>query len=160
MPDDPKTLSADILSRQYEMFAELTAKSLEYPINLVLTLNSGVLGAALFIFRGLAGESEAGMLFQELRGSFWYFACGIILVLFATFAQWRLYSRIMHRKQDALRQAIKAESVESALHYLVNEPEIFGKTIWHIVCFALTAGSYLAFLAGIYQLGQAFMSMQ
>lgn len=83
------------------------------------------------------------------------FAFGVICVLVANWFQWKLYSKIMHRKRKALEDAISATDWVQAIHPFVNEPERYGKTWYHGACYTFVVASFVFFLVGVFTLANA-----
>lgn len=150
MTDEYKQTAAEIYTRQHEFYAAQTAVTLQFPIKLMLTLNAAAVAASLLLVRESLGSADATAVVESVRSAFWAFGAGVICVLAASWFQWQLYSKIMHRKRNLLSQAIKADSWAGAMEPFVNEPNSESKTSFQNYCFVFVAFSFGLFLFGTY----------
>ncbi|MBB3183308.1 hypothetical protein FHR95_000849 [Halomonas fontilapidosi] len=152
MCEDHKRVTFEVYTRQHEFYAAQTATALQFPIKLVLSLNAAVMAASLLFVREAV---QAGDPTQFVRLPMVLFALGVICVLFASWFQWQLYSKIMHRKRKVLEDAIAAIDWVQAVHPFVNEPERYGKTWYHGLCYTFVVASFVFFLLGVFTLARA-----
>ncbi|RZM74092.1 hypothetical protein DYY88_23895 [Leptolyngbya iicbica LK] len=153
MADEHIKAAIEVYTRQHEFYAEQTALALQFPIKLILTLNSSAVAASLLLVREAIGSNTKQPIIDAVRSSFWAFGGGIVCVLIASWFQWQLYAFIMHRKRTLLRNAISAADWNAAMSPFYNEPSASSKTSLHNWCFVFVVLSFVSFLAGAYILG-------
>ncbi|QDT42748.1 hypothetical protein Pan241w_28370 [Gimesia alba] len=156
MPKDHQKLAIEIYTGQYEFFAEKTAIALQFPLNLIMTLNASAVAASLLLVRGALGNEHAKIIIEAVQSAFWVFGGGIVCVLIASWFQWKLYSKMMHRKRQLLESAIDATDFKTAILPFINEPTPKTKTYFQGWCFFFIFVSFICFLIGVYLIGDGF----
>jgi len=153
MTDEHIKAAVEVYTRQHEFYAEQSAIALQFPLKLILTLNSSAVAASLLLVREAIGTNTKQFIIDAVKSSFWAFGGGIVCVLVASWFQWQLYYFIMHRKRTLLENAISAADWNAAMSPFYNEPSTNARTSLHNWCFVFVILSFAFFLAGIYIIG-------
>ncbi|WP_139172976.1 hypothetical protein [Vreelandella arcis] len=140
--------------RQHEFYAAQTATALQFPIKLVLTLNATLMAASLLLAREAVQAGDLPQLINASQIPMTFFGLGVICVLISSWFQWKLYSKIMYRKRQILKAAVKASNWVEAVSPFVNELEKYGKTWYQGACYTFVAVSFFFFLGGVFNLAR------